>query len=72
MFVEDAEPTVQVIDSDTGEVKEVQIFVAILGASNYTYIEAHRTQDLESFIHGHVNAFAYFGGAPAVIVPDNL
>lgn len=72
MFVDYAGPTIRVIDRDTGEVQQAQIFVAVLGASNYTFVEAHPGQTLESFTGGHVHAFEYFGGAPELIVPDNL
>jgi len=72
LFVDYAGPTAEVIDPDTGEVREAQIFVAVLGASSYMYVEAQWSQDLVSFINGHVNAFTYFGGVPALVVPDNL
>ncbi len=49
-----------------------KIFVAVLGASSYTFVEAQPTQSLESFIGGHVRAFEFFGGVPELIVPDNL
>lgn len=67
-----AGPTIRVIDRDTGEVQQAQIFVAVLGASNYTFVEAQPGQTLESFIGGHVQAFEFFGGTPELIVPDNL
>ena len=51
---------------------EAQIFVAVLGLSAYTYAEACRSQDLESFLRAHVNALRFFGGVPRVFVPDNL
>lgn len=72
LFVDYAGPTARVIDPETGEIKEAQIFVATLGASSYTYVEAQWSQNLESFIQGHVNAFAFFGGVPELLVPDNL
>jgi transposase len=72
MFVDYAGPTVRIIDRETGEVQVAQIFVAVLGASNYTYVEAHRAQDMESFINGHIHAFEFFGGVPELVVPDNL
>ncbi len=56
----------------TGEPAMVQIFVAVWGASNYTYAEATWTQELWNWIHSHVRAFEYFGCVPRVIVPDNL
>lgn len=72
MFVDYAGPSVPYIDRETGEILQAQIFVAVLGASSYTFVEAHPSQTLESFIGGHVRAFEYFGGAPQLIVPDNL
>ena len=72
MFVDYAGPTVPFIDRETGEILTAQIFVAVLGASNYTYVEAHPAQDVESFIKGHVHAFEFFGGVPRLVVPDNL
>jgi len=72
MFVDYAGPTVPVVDRETGEIREAQIFVAVLGASSYAYAEAQWSQSLESFIGGHVRALEFFGGVPALIVPDNL
>lgn len=72
MFVDYAGPTVSYIDRETGEILQAQIFVAVLGASSYTFVEAQPTQSLESFIGGHVRAFEFFGGIPDLIVPDNL
>ena len=51
---------------------EVELFVAVLGASNYTYAETTLTQRITDFIASHVRAFAYFGGAPKMTVPDQL
>ncbi len=72
MFVDYCGQTVDVIDPATGEVKEAQVFVAVLGASNYTYTEAAWTQSLPDWTGSHVRAFEYFGGCPEVVVPDNL
>lgn len=72
MFVDYAGPTVRVVDRVTGEIRQAQIFVAVLGASGYAYAEAQWSQDLASFIGGHVRAFEFFGGVPQLIVPDNL
>jgi transposase len=72
VFVDYAGMTMNVVDRLTGEVKEVQIFVATLGASDYTYAEATWTQSLEDWIGSHVRAFAFFQGVPKIIVPDNL
>lgn len=72
MFVDYAGKTLQVTDMDTGEITEVQFFVAILGASQYTYAEASLSQRKEDFIASVENAIHYFKGVPAAIVPDNL
>jgi transposase len=72
LFVDYAGHTVGVVDRGTGEVHPVQIFVAVLGASNYTFAEATWTQSLPDWIGSHGRALAYFGGAPEVWVPDNL
>jgi hypothetical protein len=56
----------------SGEIRTAQIFVAVLGASNYTYAEATWSQGLADWIGSHVRAFAYFDGVPAILVPDNL
>jgi transposase len=56
----------------TGEITEVELFVGVLGASNYTFAYAVLDQGLESWINCHIKMFEFFGGAPNVIVPDNL
>ena len=72
LFVDYAGATADVIDGPTGEVRTAQIFVATLGASSYTYAEATWTQALPDWIGSHSRAFAYFGGVPRQVVPDNL
>jgi transposase len=72
LFIDYAGDTVTVIDAETGEMKQAQLFVATLGASSYTYVEAQWGQDLQSFVNGHVRAFKYFGGTPELLIPDNL
>jgi len=72
LFVDYAGQTVPVIDPDTGEIREAQIFVATLGASNYTYAEATWTQTLPDWIGSHVRAFGFLGCVPEIVVPDNL
>jgi transposase len=61
-----------IVDRTTGEVSEVELFVAVLGASNYTYAEATRSQKLADFVGSTVRMLEYFGGVPEVIVPDQL
>ena len=72
LFVDYAGQTIELIDGTTGEVREAQIFVAVLGASSYTYAEASWTQTLPDWIGAHVRALAFLGGVPRQIVPDNL
>ncbi len=72
MFVDYAGQTVPVTDPRTGEVRVAQVFVAVLGASNYTYAEATWTQNLWDWTHSHVRAFEFFAGTAKLIVPDNL
>jgi len=71
LFVDYCGPTVAVVNVVTGEIKEAQIFVAVLGASNYTYAEATWTQGLADWIGSHTRAFSFFEGVPALIIPDN-
>lgn len=72
MFVDYAGPSAPVINLATGEVHPAQIFVAVLGASSYTYAEATYSQKIHDWINSHVRAFEFFGGVPRLIVPDNL
>ncbi len=72
LFIDYAGQTVPIIDRSTGEIIEAQIFLATLGASNYTYAEATLSQNLPSWIKSHVHAFEFFQGVPEILVPDNL
>ncbi|MHC4067122.1 MAG: IS21 family transposase, partial [Planctomycetota bacterium] len=72
LFVDYCGVTVPVLEPASGQVYQAQIFVATLGASNYTYAEATWTQSLPDWIGAHVRAFAFFGGVPRLVVPDNL
>ena len=72
LFVDYAGKPLQITDKDTGEIVEVQFFVAILGASQYTYAEASFSQKKEDFIASVENAFHFFNGVPQAVVPDNL
>lgn len=72
LFVDYAGQTMEIVDRATGQVRQAQIFVATLGASDYTYAEATWTQSVEDWIGSHVRAFAFFGGVPEIVVPDNL
>ena len=64
--------SLSVVDALTGEIREAQIFVAVMGASNYTYAEATWTQSLPDWIGSHQRTFTFLGGVPEIIVPDNL
>jgi transposase len=72
LFIDYAGPTVPVIDRRTGEVRQAQVFVAVLGASSYAYCEATWTQALPDWIASHVRALTYMGGVPQILIPDNL
>jgi len=72
LFVDYAGDKLQYTDIETGEILYAEVFVAILGASQLTYVEAFESQKVEDFIGGCVGALEYIGGVPAAIVPDNL
>ena len=72
LFVDYAGQTVPIINQHTGEIREAQIFVAVLGASNYTFAEATWSQGLEDWIGSHQRALSFLGGVPEIVVPDNL
>ncbi len=71
VFVDWAGDTVPVYDGKTGEPRPVSIFVAVLGASSYTFAEPRWTQTLPDWIGAHIDAFEFFGGVPEIAVPDN-
>ncbi len=72
LFVDYAGQSISVVNGRTGEVHEVALFIAVLGASNSTYVEATWTQSLPDWIGSHVRTFAALGGVPDIVVPDNL
>ena len=72
LFVDYVGQTLPIIDGATGEIRQAQLFVAVLGASNYTYAEATWTQKLPDWIGSHVRTFEFLGGVTEIIVPDNL
>ncbi|MCH8317394.1 MAG: IS21 family transposase [Bacteroidetes bacterium] len=72
LFVDYAGKKLQITDRVTGETKQVEVFVALLGGSQYTYVEATQSQQKEDFIKTLSNSLHYFGGVPQAIVPDNL
>ena len=71
-FIDFAGQTLQIVDRKTGEISQVEVFVAILGASQLTYVEAVESKTKENLICATENAFIYFGGVPQAIVPDSL
>jgi transposase len=72
MEVDWAGQTAFIQNTDTGQPIKAFIFVAVLPYSGYTYVEAFLSQDQQSWIQAHVNAYGYFGGATRILVPDNL
>lgn len=72
LFVDFAGSTLPITNPETGEVTQAQLFVAVLGASNYTYAEACQSQDIESWIGAHIRAFEFMGGVAELVIPDNL
>jgi len=72
MFVDFTGKTLEIVDQQTGEIRDVEVFVAVLGASQYTYVEAVATQKKHDWIKVNQNAFLYFGGVPQAVVPDCL
>ena len=71
-FVDYAGSTVPIVDGATGEVRPAQLFVAVLGASDYTFAEATWTQSLPDWLDSHTRAMTCIKAVPALIVPDNL
>jgi len=72
LFVDYSGKRPSIVDPKTGEVIAVELFIAVLGASSYTYVEATRTQQSADFIGAHVRCLEFLGGVPRDIVPDQL
>lgn len=72
LFIDYSGKKPEVVIRETGEIRQAELFVAVLGASDYTFAEATWTQSLPDWIASHVRALHYFGGVPALLVPDNL
>ena len=72
LFVDYAGQRPHLVDPRTGEVVPVELFVAVLGASNYTYAEATLSQRVPDFLASHTRAVEYFGGVTTMVVPDQL
>ncbi len=71
LFIDYAGPTLGVVNPDTGELRRAHIFVAVLGASSYTYACATPGETQMDWLRGLTQALAFFGGVPALVVPDN-
>jgi len=72
VYVDYAGKTISYVDSVTGEQKQAQVFVGVMGCSQYTFAFASKSQKLEDFIEAHNQLFTFLGGVPQVVVPDNL
>jgi transposase len=72
IFIDFCGPTVPVVNPDTGEIRRVAIFVAVMGASNYTYVEACEGQDMMSWLNANSRCLTFLGGVPKLLIPDNL
>lgn len=72
LFVDYAGDTIAVHDPAGGDTRHAQLFVAVLGASSYTFAEATWTQSLPDWIGSHIRAFDFLEGVPEIVVPDNL
>ena len=70
VFIDYCGPTVPVVDRSTGEMRKAQVFVAVLGASSYTFAEATWSQSLPDWIASHQRMLAFYGGVPELLVPD--
>jgi len=72
VFVDYAGATIPIYDPQSGDVRQAALFVAVLGASSYTFAEATESQQLHCWLSSHIHAFEFFGGVPKIAVPDNL
>lgn len=72
LFVDYCGPTMTIVDPATGETRTAQLFVAVMGASNYTYADATYSQGLEDWIMSHTRCLEFLGGVPELVIPDNL
>ncbi len=72
LFIDFAGSTIPIVDRATGVISRAELFVAVLGASSYTYAEALPSQKLPHWVAAHVRCFDFLGGVPALLIPDNL
>ena len=70
-FIDYAGPTVPIVDPKTGEIRSARVFVAVLAASNYTFVDLTWTKSLVDWIGAHVRMFTFWGGVPRLLIPDN-
>ena len=70
LFVDYAGDTIGVIDPETGELREAQLFVVVLGTSSYLYAEATWTKQLQDWVMAHVRTLEFIGGVPKLLIPD--
>jgi transposase len=71
LFVDWAGPTIPIFSRTGGETRQAHLFVAVLGASSYTYAEATLDEQLINWLSAHMRAFEFLGGVPTLIIPDN-
>jgi len=71
LFLDWAGDTIPIVDPETGEVRPCYLFVAVMGASNYTYAEPSMSQDLAAFLEAHVRMFQFLRACPTILIPDN-
>jgi len=72
LLVDYAGHTMPIIDRQTGHITDAQVFVGVMGASNRIYTEATHSQAIPDWLGSHVRMFAYYGGVPCMVIPDNL
>jgi len=72
LYVDFTGDTLSYVDKETGEMHKVQVFIATLPYSNYTYIHAVSSQSTDDFLHALASCLGFFGGCPKILVPDNL
>ena len=70
-FVDYAGPKFPVVDRSTGEVCDAMVFVGVLGASNYTFVDVTWSRALPDWVMSHVRTFEFWGGVPELVIPDN-
>lgn len=72
LFVDYCGPSIPIVNPQTGEFRKAQVFVAVMGASNYTYAEATLSQGSEDWLMSHARCFEFLGGVPELVILDNL